>query len=267
ALPLTLDPGASLRIEVEFRPASAGTQQGRLLVNGRAFALTGLATEPPLPRPRLVLDPPAPGSGRQVKVRIELAEAARSAGEGELRVEFEPAVHGWADDPAIGFVSPAGRSARFAVEPGDLVGRFAARDEIVMQTGTTAGRLTLIVRLGPHVEQATLVLAPLPVAIDSARASHSASTIELVLAGFDNSRSVSQIVFTFYGATGQALDPGPIAVDVSAEFRRYFETSSLGGIFALRAVFPVTGDPTAVAAVEVEFKNSVGSTRTSRIAF
>lgn len=266
-LPQRFEPGQQAALDVRFAPESPGPQAGRLIVNGRAFILAGVGIAPPLPRPRIVLEPAAPGSGRQVRVRIQLAEAARTAGEGELRLEFEPATPGWPDDPGIAFLSPAGRIARFSVATGASAAGFGGREEIVMQTGTTAGRLTLTARLGEHVEQATLVLAPLPVQVDSARLARTANGLELALAGFDNTRSVSRVVFTFYGADGRVLEPGPIAVDLAAEFRRYFESSALGGMFALRAVFPVTGDAGAVAGVEVEMTNSVAATRTSRIGF
>ena len=266
-LPQRFEPGQEFAFHVTFAPDSPGPQTGRLIVNGRGFVLAGVGIAPPLPRPRIVLDPAAPGSGRQVRVRIRLAEPARTAGEGELRLQFEPAAPGWPDDPGIAFLSPAGRIARFSVEARASAATFGGRDEIVMQTGTTAGRLTLTARLGEHVEQASLVLAPLPVQVDSARLSRGANGVELALAGFDNTRSVSRIVFTFYGADGRLLEPGPIAVDLAAEFRRYFESSALGGMFALRAVFPVMGDAGAVAGVEVELANSVAATRTSRIGF
>jgi len=259
--------GQEAAFEVTFAPQSPGAQTGRLVVNGRSFFLTGVAMAPPLPRPAIVLDPATPGSGRQVRVRIRLAEPARTAGEGELRLAFEPAAPGWPDDPAIAFLAPAGRVARFSIEAGASEAGFGGREEIVMQTGTTAGRLTLTARLGEHVEQATLALAPLPVQVDSTRVVRSSNGLEVALAGFDNTRSVSRVVFTFYGADGRVLEPGPIAVDLASEFRRYFESSALGGMFALRAVFPVTGDAGAAAGVEVELTNSVAATRTSRIGF
>lgn len=266
-LPHSLEPRQSLAFEIAFAPASAGVHAGRLVLNRRVFQLAGTATEPPLPRPQIVLDPAAPRSGQQVRLRVRLAERARSAGQGELRIRFEPASTGWPDDPAIGFVSPAGRSLRFSVEAGSDAARFDGRDEAVLQTGTTAGRLTVEARLGSHAEQAAVVLAPLPVVVDTVRAERRAGGLELYLTGFDNARSVSQLVFTFYGGGGQALDPGPITVDAAAEFRRYFDGAPLGGLFALRAAFPVTGEVSHVHAVEIEIRNSAGPTRTARVTF
>ncbi|MDW8129955.1 MAG: choice-of-anchor D domain-containing protein [Bryobacterales bacterium] len=267
AVPRSLEAGGSLAFQVLFEPASVGAHSGRLVMNGRVFSLFGTATEAPLPRPQILLDPGSARSGQQMRVRVRLAEKARSAGQGELRIRFEPAQAGWPDDPAIGFVSPGGRSVRFAIEAGTDAARFDGRDEIVLQTGTTAGRLTLEAQLGPHVEQATVTLAPLPVVVDTVRVERRTAGLEVYLAGFDNMRSVSQIAFAFYGTGGQLLEPGAITVDATAEFRRYFESAGLGGLFALRAAFPVTGDVSRVAAVEIEIRNSAGSARTSRVTF
>ncbi len=266
-LPRRIDAGESAVIEVVFQPPSAGTHGGRLVMNGRTFALSGAATEAPPPRPEISLDPTPPRSGQQVRLRIRLAERARSAGRGELRVEFQPAAPGWPDDPAIGFLSPPGRSLPFSVERGADAGHFDGGEEVVLQTGTTAGRLILRAELGPHVTHAELVLVPQPVVVDAVRVERRAGGLELYLAGFDNSRSVSQLTFTFYGSNGQVLDPGPVALDAAAEFRRYFESATLGGLFALRAAFPVTGDVAQVRAVEIEIRNSVGVTRTPRVTF
>jgi hypothetical protein len=57
----------------------------------------------------------------------------------------------------------------------------------------------------------------------------------------------------------------PIRVDASGAFERHFSGTSVGGMFSLRAVFPVTGDTGAVREMELEMSNSSGVTRTGRI--
>jgi hypothetical protein len=59
--------------------------------------------------------------------------------------------------------------------------------------------------------------------------------------------------------------PGRIVVDAASEFRRYFETSSVGGLFELRAAFPVTGDAASIAELEVEITNALGVARSGRV--
>jgi hypothetical protein len=264
---LELAPGKAASFEVVFQPGRAGPEEGRLSLNGRVFRLAGVGLEPPLPKPRIVLDPAAPRSGQQVRVAIRLDSAAGAAAQGELRVRLEPAAAGAPDDPAVGFLGPVGRVVPFTVEPGAETARFAGRGEIELQTGTTAGKLILTARLGPHSEEAAVALAALPVAIDALRAARSGGGLELNLTGFDNTRSASRVAFTFYDREGRVLEPGTIAVEAGAEFRRYFEGSALGGVFALRAVFPVSGDAGRVAGVEVEIANSAGAARAPRVSF
>ncbi len=266
-LPLVLAPQDRAAFEVVFAPQSAGAAVGRLTVNGRIFLLTGQGVEPRFPKPEIVLDPAAPQSGQQVKVMVRLASTAPRAGTGELRLRFEPLTPGLSDDPAIQFLSPSGRVVPFSVEEGEQTARIAGRSEVEMQTGTTAGRVILTAQLDSQKEEAVVTLAAMPVAVDSLRVTRNAGAFELNLTAFDNTRSVSQLVFTFYDRQGRAVEPGAIAVDASREFQRYFENSGAGGMFALRAVFPVSGEASAVTGVEVELRNAVGTTRSARASF
>ncbi|MBM3745163.1 MAG: choice-of-anchor D domain-containing protein [Acidobacteria bacterium] len=266
ASPVALGPGESATFEVVFEPSQAGAQTGLLEVNQRAFRLQGTGVAPPFPRPSILLDPPEAASGRNVRIVIRLDSTARAGGSGEARISFEPALPHLPDDPAIGFSAGASRRAAFAVAAGQDIGLFNQLQEIGLQTGTTAGRITITALLGEHREQAILDIRPLTVVIDSLKATRGSFNLEVSVSGFDNTRSVGQVAFSFFDTAGQILAPGRIAIDAAGEFRRYFESSSLGGVFALRAGFPVTGEVSAVAAVEVEITNSAGVTRSERVA-
>jgi hypothetical protein len=85
--------------------------------------------------------------------------------------------------------------------------------------------------------------------------------------GWDNTRSASQLVFSFFYASGNAIAPGNIAVNAAAAFQSYFPGSDLGGVFGLTAFFPVTGDADLVVAAVVELTNSVGTAQSQQIAF
>jgi hypothetical protein len=263
--PVLLDNGQSVSFDVRFAPSAAGVAEGALEVDGRRFLLRGAGLDIPLPRPLIRIEPEVTASARQATLRIEFAEPARTAGAGELRVEFRSAVAGVAADPAILFLPAASRFAPFTAREGDTRARFGERDEITFQTGTTAGALVFTARLGDAADQAILPIAPAPVEFESLQALRSGSQLELQITGFDNVRTVSQMTFTFYDLRDAPVAPGPLKVDVAGEFRRYFETSAVGGAFALRAVFPVTGKPTDIVAVDVEALNSVGPTRAARL--
>jgi hypothetical protein len=75
------------------------------------------------------------------------------------------------------------------------------------------------------------------------------------------------MTFTFFDQSGATLTPGAITVDGIAAFQQYFYSSDEGGVFALHAFFPVTGNPAQVDSVEVQIVNSVGTARTAKLRF
>jgi hypothetical protein len=145
--------------------------------------------------------------------------------------------------------------------------RFGGAQEIRFQTGSTAGTLVFTVEAGKWSERKTVVIGPEPVGISASRVVRGTSSVEVTLSGYDNTRSASQLTYTFYDARGNPVQPGAIRVDGSAAFRQYFETSGLGGAFLLRAVFPVSGDAGGIESVEAEVASSAGTARTGRIRF
>jgi len=194
-----------------------------------------------------------------------LASPARAGGIGKVYLDFQPALPSLPDDPAIDFFISPGRFGWFSVLPGEEATWFGPRQDIWFQTGTTAGRITVTVSLGEHREQAVLDIPPAPVVITSLTAKRANSGLEVSLWGIDNTRTGSQIVFSFFDAAGQLVAPGHISLNAAGAFRNYYESSVLGGTFALRAAFPVTGDASVLAGAEVEITNAAGVTRSERV--
>jgi hypothetical protein len=164
-----------------------------------------------------------------------------------------------ATDPAIQ-LGVAGRFLPFTISAGDT--RLPA---VNFQTGTTAGTIAIGVELGGATDRKTIAIPAAPVTIQSATAARSSGSIELRVTGFDNTRSAGTVVYTFYDAAGNALPA--ITVDNSADFRAWFAESDLGGLFGLRAVFPVTGDGSRITGFAVEMRNSAGNAVTGRLPF
>ena len=80
-------------------------------------------------------------------------------------------------------------------------------------------------------------------------------------------RTAGAIIYTFFDTGGNAVTPGAIQVNNTADFTNFFQSSDAGGNFLLRSIFPVTGDTSRIAAFEVEFANSAGTARTTRTPF
>ena len=262
--PLSLAPAQTVAFDVIFEPQTVGADTGWLKINQRSFRLqgTGLSSFPKL---LLWFDPPEVASGRTLWLTVRLTAPAPEDCRGVAGLDFRSYLPSQPDDPAIAFL--AGGTSRWEtleVSQGEDTARFGSERGVWLQTGTTAGRIGITVKLCGQEAWAGLEPKPAPVVIDSLKVTRANGNLEVSLTGFDNTRSASQVAFSFFDPAGQLVAPGRIALDAAAEFQNFYESSKLGGTFTLRAAFPVTGDASAIAAVEVEITNSVGVTRSER---
>jgi hypothetical protein len=265
--PLRLAAGQSVPFQIAFEPQTPQPSQGTLSVDQRSFHLTGHGFDPPLPAASIAFDSATLTSARQAKVSIPLAAPSKVSGTGTLTLQFQSGVAGVTDDPAVQFISGPHRIATVSVNVGDTVAHFGTQPDMTFQTGTTAGTLVFALQLPGETNQASMVVTPTAVSLDSSSGVRRASDVDVSLTGFDNTRSISTLAFTFFDRAGHTIQPGVLRVDASADFQRYFQTGTVGGMFALRATFPVSGDATQVTGVEVEIANSAGVTRTQRLTF
>jgi hypothetical protein len=244
---------------IVFSSDKAGAATATLDAGGRLFLLRATATEFPTPRPAIAFAG-EPKTAQQARLTVRLAEPARTAYTAMLNLAFLPDA-GLPDDASVAFLPQAVRSLPVRFAEGA-----AESPEIVFQTGTTAGRIVFSVTLGTYAEEKSLRIQPEPVVLSGARASSASAAAEIVLTGFDTTRTVSRIAFTFFLKNGQAASPGRIESEVAAPFASYFKSVS-GGTFTLRANFPVSGTYTELDGVEVEITNSAGSGRSGRLRF
>ena len=246
-----LNPGDSVRFQMEFRPGAAGAAAGTLMIGDRSYTLAGAGASIPLPNATIDLTQPG--------VAMVVFDApARTAGQGTISLGFKPAAAN-AVDSGIQF-GAGSRSLTFS---------FAAADRqvaIPYRTGTTAGTLAFTVQLGTAKITGSVDIAPSAVTISSAGASRTASSIEIRIEGADNTRSVSQIAYSFFDANGNLIPPGVLRVDSTADFARFFQNADGGG-FLLRSVFPITGDTSQIRAFRVEITNTAGAASTARVSF
>jgi hypothetical protein len=255
---LSVNPQQSVTLALAFSPNVAGAFSGTVSIGDRTFAMTGIGSDPPSPKPVLQVELPQPAGGQQGTVRVNLDAAARTAASGTLALDFVPAPKS-AADPAIAFAS-GGRSVAFTVQEGDT-----QAVAIGFQTGTTAGTLTFTATIGGTTVQSAVSIAPTAVVISAATAARGAGGVTLQLTGFDNTRTAGQLAFTFYDRGGNVIAPG--RMPATADFATYFQSSGIGGVFLLNAVFPVNGDSSQIGAFDVELTNSAGLTKVPRTAF
>jgi hypothetical protein len=250
-----LQSGHGGEFSVAFTPHATGPSQGSLTIGDRTYPLLGTGVDPPLPKPIISPDLTRAGSAQQGTLTIYFDAPAQTSGTGTASLDFSGP-----PDPTIAFAS-GGRSATFPIAPGDV------QAVLLFQTGTTAGVLTFTVQMGGASDQQTVTIAAVAPGISTAQGVRSAGAVEIRIAGFDNTRSLGALSFTFYDAGGNPIAPGAIRADATADFAKYFAGSDLGGVFLLDAVFPVTGDASQVASCQATLTNSAGSSTTQRTAF
>ncbi|MGA3019896.1 MAG: choice-of-anchor D domain-containing protein [Bryobacteraceae bacterium] len=255
---ILLQPVQSAGFDVQFSPATAGPANGSLLVGSRSYLLSGTGSPPSLPAPQLSVGLVQALSAQQGTVTVNLSQASATSGSGTVTLAFQPAVAD-ATDPAIAFAT-GGQTAGFTVSAGDTQGQFGAQASVAFQTGSTAGSLVITVQLGSQTDQQTIVILPAAVGETAAQGTRGAGTIELDVAGFDNTRTAGTVTFTFFDSNGNTLAPGAISTDSTAAFAGFFQNSA-GGTFLLKAVFPITGDATQIAAFEADLSNATGTTK------
>jgi hypothetical protein len=177
-----------------------------------------------------------------------------------VSVSFVPDA-GLPDDTAVMLLPSSVRAVPVTIREGST-----ATEELLVQTGTTAGLVQLRATVGSRSAQASFRIAPAAVVLQSVKASVASANAEIVLTGYDTVRSASKLAFTFYLRSGQTAAPGRIEVDAGQQFADYYKAVS-GSAFRLRAHFPVSGAHTELDSVEVEVSNSAGRTTTGRLRF
>ncbi len=276
----TVAPGASAELDVTFAPSATGPRQGTLTIGLLTYPLEGTGTAPPppvFPAVSVQLSPAATGSAQQATLAVKLASAAATAGSGTVTLAFQPAVSSVADDPSVVFADGT-RTAAFTVAKGASAGQFAGTATVSFSTGTTAGTLAFSVTLGSQAVETKLVIPAAVTGIDAAVAARNVAcvpsevycttaNVQLQINGWDNTRSMSEVVFTFFNAAGNPISPGNIPVNAGNAFAQYFAGSDLGGVFGLSALFPVNGDADMVVAAQVQMTNSAGTAQSARITF
>lgn len=263
--------GQAASIEVRILPSGAGRRySGSLTIDGRVFPLTAVGTDPQLPQPSIEIDGVS-ASGQSPKLSVQFATVPEIDVNGTLKMEFQPLPSaGAADDPAIRFLASSGRNLPVQVRRGQAKAYFGATanaaQDAVFQTGATAGTITWTLEIGTFREVRTMELPPAPANVSEALALRRVQDLDISLTGFDNTKSLQQLSFTFYDTSGRAVAPGAIPVDVRQDFSRFFSTSSTGGVFTVRASFPVSGGTASlIGSVDVELTNSAGTSRTQRL--
>lgn len=282
SFPLQIEPGQPVTFQVTFTPVTDTVYSGSLAVDGRVFVLQGQGLDPAsqssnpsqpsqgsgssLPDVSLVLASTVGASAQQNSLSISLNAASPASETGTLVLTFQSSVASVSDDPSIEFLTGAARQAAVTIAPGSTAALIDGQTSIAFQTGTTAGTITFTLAMeNGATEESSLLIPPSTVVFDSASAVRELNSIEVSVAGFDNTYSASQLTFTFFDVNGNPMPQGPIDVNAAGDFQSYFSSGQAGGSFSLLANFPVSGSTYQLGFVTVQIANSFGSSTAQQI--
>ncbi len=167
------------------------------------------------------------------------------------------------DDPAIVF-SSGGRTYSYTV-----AANTTSVPPVQLQAGTDAGTITIAAKLlAAGVDVTPAGLAPLVIVVPAVvpvlsgtTITASGKTLTVVVHGFSNTREVSQAVFEFTAATGDALATPMVTIPATGIFGTWYgsgDSVAYGSTFTYTQVFETSEDAKTVGSVKVTLTNSVG---------
>jgi hypothetical protein len=263
-------PGQSVSFPLKFTAAITGPAAGTLTVGTRTYSLTGTGFNSPLSTPILSFDTPTVASNEQHTLTVRLPQPAPVAASGLVTLAFTPTVSAVTNDTAIQFVATSKRVLSFTVSQGSTAVLLNSQAGAVFSTGTTAGRITFTVDAGAYGlagdPTTTLIVAPLPIVIESASATRRGNDLNITVLGFDNTYTAGAMSFTFHDTAGGTIGQG-IPADFSQAFGSFYQGQQSGSSFLMGVTFPVTGNASTIGSVDVTLTNSAGVAHTQRLNF
>ena len=270
ALPILIPGGQQVSFTLSRAAAASNspvgtTIAGILMVGQWSYAIDA---HPPSPGIHIQLPSSPLQSGQQVPLTISFDSPPTDSTAGTVTLTLNTNAAVALTDPAILFPSTGTVTAAFSSVSGQTAASFEGKSSVQFQTGTTAGTLHIHASWEYSADDVTIALAPSPVVIESLAATKSGSSLNLTLTGYDNTRSVGPLSFSFYNSQGGFIGNTVTVDDSKAFYKFFFQTdSAAGGMFQMTAQFPVTGGTGQIAAVRVGLMNSAGDAQSSITQF
>jgi len=258
-LPVTLNPGDSTGFTIDFSPAVTGVSTSTLQIDTATFTLSGSGTAPPpLPNVQFTgasgnVDPSGqPGIG------LSLAAPYPVALSGTVVMTIDSGSLG--PDAAAQFAT-GGKTVAFTIAANSLQATFQnGANQIRLQTGTTAGTLTLTPTIStqsgvglilPTPTALTLTIPAEPPQILGVAVSNVTATgFTLAVRGFSTTHVLTALGFQFTSSSDVKTSAGPISVDISAPATTWYNSSqslNFGGQFVVTIPFTVSSSVSSPA--------------------
>lgn len=245
ALPIALDPGATLRFSVLFSPNNIGNLAASVRVNNSVFGLSATGQQPvslpdyQIEGPRGVQQPL-----QQIGYGLRMSSRYPLPVRGTLTLNFISDV--FAPNPAVQFAT-GGRTANFTIPANTDQAIFEnGLTEIKLQTGTVAGSISVVptfstqagLDLTPATRpSASVTLSPTaPRLLSVETFGRTANSIQLVLSGYSTTRALRQFDIQITPRNGEKFVTTNLVVNVDSASLVWFQSEasqSFGGLFSV----------------------------------
>ena len=211
---------------VKIFDAAAGVVSAVPPVGGAGTSSAAAVTPAATTIPAMTIGglPTSPGYKQQPSITISLASSYTAALTGTLTLTFASSVGG--DDQMIQFANSAGgRTAAFTIAAGSTQASFSGSSSILVETGTTAGKITLTVTsvtasgtdVTPNPQPAaTITTNPTVPSIQTLTFSQTSGGLTVVVTGFSSSRDMVSGLFSFAPATNATVSQSAVTVQLAA---------------------------------------------------
>jgi hypothetical protein len=256
ALPINLDPGATITFSIGFVPNNTGSLTATLRVNNSSFTLSGNGTQPAaLPSYQFQGPTGNQQPAQQPTIGLTLASPYPSALQGTLTLTFVSTV--FTDDPSIQFAS-GGRTVGFKIPANSTQALFSGNlASMALQTGTTAGNIVItpafamqggfdLTPSSPNILTLTIQRSA-PQLLNASVTSQTLSSFTVVLNGYSTTRAIRQLDIQITPKQGQNFSATHLTIDVSSASSAWFQSAtsqSFGGSFLVAIPFNLSNGNT-----------------------
>jgi hypothetical protein len=162
------------------------------------------------------------------------------------------------DNPSI-LLSTGSRRALLTIPAGQLV----PTQQLQLQTGTTAGVVTVAAQLGSQSAMQSAALDPLPPQVRWVQSQQTADGFEVAILSFSPTRELDTAVFAFDDAL-------QIKVPIRDLVQAWYDderSTPFGTLITYRQNFTVRGDTSRLRGVSVTLTNRIGASIPASVAF
>jgi hypothetical protein len=209
---------------------------------------------------------------QQPRISLSLASGCPVEITGQLEVQFKSEAVNSCDDPFVAFAT-GGRKVNFSFPSSKTTAVIGTANDVGLQTGATAGTLSLVATLSAGGRDVTPTPAPTrtarvnqlaPAITAELTVDRTSGGITVKVTGYSTPRQVQEATFTFSPASGRSLQTSTFTVNTLAESNNWFRSADscakFGGEFIYTQPFQVS-EPCAVTSVTVTLKNATGASQ------